>query len=138
MVERGYEVFLEHVAKSRNKTRDEIDAVAQGRVWAGVDAARLGLVDKLGSFDDAVKAAAKRANLTDYEVKFIQPQLSFAQELVLQLRTRVATALLKVDSGTQSLVRLAKHLDPLQRELERLERFSTPHRLYSYCFCTAP
>ena len=42
--------------------------IAQGRVWAGVDAQRLGLVDQLGSFDDAVKAAAQRAKLTDYDV----------------------------------------------------------------------
>ncbi|MFM7708221.1 MAG: S49 family peptidase, partial [Gammaproteobacteria bacterium] len=57
-IERGYEDFLSRVSKSRNKTRDEVDAIAQGRVWSGRDAKRLGLVDNLGPLDDAVNAAA--------------------------------------------------------------------------------
>ena len=47
-IERGYEEFLERVAVGRKKTREQIDAIAQGRVWAGTDAQRLGLVDQLG------------------------------------------------------------------------------------------
>ena len=66
---RGYEEFLERVSTGRKKTREEIDAIAQGRVWAGTDAKRLGLVDELGSFDDAVKSAARRAKLTDYRAR---------------------------------------------------------------------
>ena len=62
-VERGYEEFLQRVAIGRKKTRDQVDEIGQGRVWAGVDGKRLGLVDGLGSFDDAVKAAARRAAL---------------------------------------------------------------------------
>src|SRR5579862_2846844 len=65
---RGYDVFLQRVSSGRKKTREQIDSIAQGRVWAGVDAKRLGLVDGLGSFDDAAKSAARRAKLTDYEV----------------------------------------------------------------------
>ena len=49
--------FLERVSTGRKKTREQVDSIAQGRVWAGVDAKRLGLVDGLGSFDDATKAA---------------------------------------------------------------------------------
>ena len=72
----------------RKKTREEVDAIAQGRVWAGADAKRIGLVDQLGSFDDAVKAAARRAKLTDYTTKFIEPKLTWAQSLALNLKTR--------------------------------------------------
>ena len=56
-----YEVFLSHVASGRRKTRDEVDAIAQGRVWAGSDALRIGLVDRFGTYQDALDAAAKRA-----------------------------------------------------------------------------
>ena len=62
-IERGYEEFLAHVGEGRKKTRDEVHAIAQGRVWIGTDAKNNGLVDQLGLFDQAVKSAAKRAEL---------------------------------------------------------------------------
>src|SRR6059058_5483676 len=52
---RGYDEFLARVSAGRKKTREQIDAIAQGRVWAGADAHRLGLVDQIGSFGDAIK-----------------------------------------------------------------------------------
>ncbi len=68
-VEHTYTEFVEHVATARGKSFDDIDAVAQGRVWAGADAAQHGLVDHLGSYKDALNAAAKLAKLgDDYEV----------------------------------------------------------------------
>jgi protease-4 len=137
-IERGYEVFLERVSTGRKKTREQIDSIAQGRVWAGVDAKRLGLVDGLGSFDDATKAAARRAKLTDYEVVFMEPQLSWAQELVLAMKTRAVKALVSTDSSSSNpLARVAQRFDPLTREVELLSRFSDPNRIYAYCFCRA-
>ena len=137
-IERGYDVFLERVSSGRKKTREQIDSIAQGRVWAGVDAKRLGLVDGLGSFEDAAKAAARHAKLTDYEVVFMEPELSWAQELVLQMKTRAVKALMSVDSSTSNpLVRVAQRFDPLTREVERLSRFTEPNRVYAYCFCRA-
>lgn len=62
-IDGGYRQFLELVAKARGKTVEQIDAVAQGRVWSGRDALGLGLVDRLGGLEDAVAAAAKRAQL---------------------------------------------------------------------------
>src|SRR5256885_17019578 len=82
-----------------NKTNEQVDASAQGRVWAGADAHRLGLVDQLGSFSDAVKAAARRAKLTDYAAEFLEPELTWAQELALQLKSRAAQALLRAGPG---------------------------------------
>ncbi len=99
-IERGYDVFLERVSTGRKKTREQIDSIAQGRVWAGVDAKRLGLVDGLGSFDDATKAAAHRAKLTDYEVEFMEPEMSWAQELVLQMKTRAVKMAIGVVIGS--------------------------------------
>jgi protease-4 len=63
-INRGYDEFLARVARGRNKTREQVDAIAQGRVWAGADAHRIGLVDQLGSFNDALKAAARPAKQT--------------------------------------------------------------------------
>jgi protease IV len=134
-IERGYDVFLERVSTGRKKTREQIDSIAQGRVWAGVDAKRLGLVDGLGSFDDATKAAARRAKLTDYEVEFMEPEMSWAQELVLQMKTRAVK--MAIGSATDPLGQVAKRFDPLTRQVELLSRLSEPNKVYAYCFCTA-
>jgi protease-4 len=137
-ISRGYDEFLERVANGRNKTRAEVDAIAQGRVWAGVDARRVGLVDQLGSFDEALKAAARRAKLTDYAADFIEPELTWPQQLALALRSRLARlagGLLYQSSGERALAQLAERLDPVAREAQLLSRFSTPNRLYAHCFC---
>ena len=134
-IEHGYEEFLSRVATGRGKSRDEVDAIGQGRVWAGLDAKRVGLVDNLGSFDDAVKAAAKRAKLTDYKIDFVEPELSWAQELALQVKVWGARTLITASRDRQTWAIAAQRLDPLKKEIERLSRFSVPNRLYAYCFC---
>ena len=134
-VSRGYDEFLERVASGRKKTRDEVDKVAQGHVWSGSDAHRLGLVDQLGSFSDATRAAARRAKVTDYAVEFIEPELTWAQALAMQLRSHIAALLVRVSPGEAALAELAQRLDPVTREAQRLARFSAPGRLYAYCFC---
>jgi len=135
-INRGYDEFLERVASGRRKTPAQVDAIAQGHVWAGTDAHRLGLVDQLGSFDDAVKAAARRAKLTDYAAEFLEPELTWAQALALQLRSRLAR-LLSLQAGPQelALAQLAHRLDPVTREAQQLSRLSIPNRLYAHCFC---
>jgi protease-4 len=135
-IRRGYEEFLSRVSAGRKKSREQIDAIAQGRVWSGVDAKHNGLVDQLGSFDDAVKSAARRAKLTDYDIEFIEPELSWAQELVVQLKSRAVHALITSDEHALALAQVAARIDPIRREAERLARFTTPNHLYAYCFCT--
>ena len=141
-VQSGYAQFLQHVADGRRKTPAQVDAIGEGRVWSGQDAAANGLVDHLGSFDDAVKAAAKRASLgADYKVQFMEPQLTWAQSLALQLQVRAVRLLTAagplLGSGDQAgIAALARRFDPLLKEVERLARFMERGRLYDYCFCT--
>ncbi len=68
-VEQTYQTFLQRVAQGRNKTLAEVDSMAQGRVWSGVDAKRIGLVDELGNLNDAIDEAAKMAELKEYGIK---------------------------------------------------------------------
>ncbi|WP_405247386.1 MULTISPECIES: signal peptide peptidase SppA [unclassified Cellulophaga] len=68
-VEGTYNTFLERVAEGRKITVAEADSMAQGRVWSGVDAKNLGLVDELGSLDDAIKSAAELADVASYGIK---------------------------------------------------------------------
>ncbi len=68
-VELGYETFLNRVADSRGMTRDEVHEHAQGRVFTGIDAHEVGLVDILGDLDDAVLIAAENAGIEDYQIE---------------------------------------------------------------------
>jgi protease-4 len=87
-VDHAYAEFLRRVGDGRKKPVDDVDKIAQGRVWAGVDAQRIGLVDHLGGLRDASDAAAKLAELgSDYDVDYIEPEMSLRQELLMQLRS---------------------------------------------------
>lgn len=67
-VNRIYDSFTKRVADGRKKTQTYVDEIGQGRVWSGTEALKNGLVDKLGSIDDAIRSAAKMARLTDYKL----------------------------------------------------------------------
>jgi len=135
-IERGYEEFLAHVAEGRNKTRDQVHAIAQGRVWIGTDAKNNGLVDQLGLFDQAVKSAAKHANLTgDYDVERIEPELSWAESLALQIRVWFAENFIGDITARIPALQVAREFEPLQRELARWSRMNARDNRYAYCFC---
>ncbi|VAW12021.1 Signal peptide peptidase SppA (protease 4) [hydrothermal vent metagenome] len=68
-IEGTYTTFLKRVAVGRSITVAEADSMAQGRVWSGVDAKRIGLIDELGGLNDAIAEAAKMAELTEYGIK---------------------------------------------------------------------
>ncbi|MCX6182538.1 MAG: signal peptide peptidase SppA [Bacteroidetes bacterium] len=69
-----YGVFKERVAKGRNITIEMADSLGRGRVWSGIDAKRIGLVDALGGLDDAIAIAAQKAKLKNYEIKSFPKQ----------------------------------------------------------------
>jgi protease IV len=135
-VDHAYNIFVGHVAAAREKSFDEIDAIAQGRVWAGSDAAQNGLVDKLGSYREALVAAAERAKLgEDFKVEYIEAPLGWRQALARQsqiLAARITRALLP----KQDLFAGARRLiSPLEAELARLARFADSTQVYYYCAC---
>jgi protease-4 len=135
LIERGYEQFLEHVSEGRKKTRDEVHAIAQGRVWIGTDAKGNGLVDQLGLFDQAVNSAAQRAELgTDFEIERIEPQLSWAEQLALQVRVKIAGEVGEVAAKLPAM-RVAREFEPVAREIERWTRMNARDHRYAYCFC---
>ena len=65
-VERGYDLFLTRVSEGRGMTKEAVDQVGQGRVWTGVRAKELGLVDELGGLDRALEIAVARAGVEGY------------------------------------------------------------------------
>jgi protease IV len=136
-VDHAYEEFLARVAKGRGKTREAIDAIAQGRVWSGMDARQQGLVDRLGGYDDAVVDAATRAGLKGgYGVRRIEPELSWAQQLLFQMRSTGERLLEHIGMARSGAELVLQRLKPLDVELARWARMSSPNSVYAYCFCS--
>lgn len=81
-INQGYELFTGRVAQGRNISQDSVKAVAEGRVWTGEQAMKIGLVDKLGNLNDAIAAAAKAAKIEKYSVgRYPEPAPWFASLL---------------------------------------------------------
>ena len=68
-VDKLYDDFIDIVSKGRNLSPDKVDIIARGRVWSGSDALDKGLVDEIGSFDDAINKAKDLADIEDYRIK---------------------------------------------------------------------
>lgn len=98
-IENGYRQFLTRVATARKKTTAQVDAVAQGRVWAGGTARQLGLVDRTGGMNDALAEAAKRAGLKSdgWHAVYIEPPVSFTGTLLQGLMPKKAQASAPMD-----------------------------------------
>jgi len=136
VIRHGYDEFVGRVAKARKKTPEEIDAVAQGRVWSGSQAKERGLVDKLGGLGDAIAAAAARAKLGgDYSVRYVEREPSAWERFLLsfgdsQVMTRLARAVgftlpsAWLDRG--DVAEIAGILDTL-----RGKRYGA----FAHCFC---
>jgi len=116
-VEHGYDRFLTLVARGRDMPVEAVDEVAQGRIWVGARAKELGLVDELGSLQDAAAKAAELAGMEEFSVHHVTPALSPEQRLLRQLRRR-ADALQPAQTGvvagylTQAMNMLAWLDDP--------------------------
>ena len=93
-----YDQFLGRVAEGRGMTKDEVHSIGQGRIWSGIKAKELGLVDEIGGLEEAVAIAAEAADLSEYKVieyphikvdPWMQIINSFASELSLKKKTLV-------------------------------------------------
>jgi protease-4 len=102
-VEHTYQTFLQRVAKGRNISVAEADSLAQGRVWSGTDAKKLGLIDELGTLDDAIAEAAKMAELKEYGIKKYPKYKSGLERLIDDLGgTSVKEEVLREELGTEA------------------------------------
>jgi protease-4 len=96
VLDKNYDKFLQKAAQGRHTTKEEIQKVAAGRVWTGVQAKEHGLVDLLGGFNDAVKVAAEKADISDdYRVKFFPKRKSFIEKLLSDSEETVKVKLLQ-------------------------------------------
>jgi protease-4 len=137
-VDHAYAQFLRRVADGRKKSVEEVDKIAQGRVWSGADAQRIGLVDQLGGLKDATVAAAKLAQLgTDYDIDYIEPNLSLREQLLMQIRSE-GVRLGRLAGLMPQRTEVERILDPLLEQARAITQLKDPRGLYSYCWCREP
>jgi protease-4 len=137
-VDHAYAEFLRRVGDGRKKPVEDVDKIAQGRVWAGVDAQRIGLVDHLGGLKDATDAAAKLAELgSDYSVDYIEPELSLREALLMQLRSETLRIgrMAGIIAPRSDVERV---LDPMLEQARAIAKLNDPRGLYAYCWCREP
>ena len=134
LIERGYSEFLSMVGENRNMSTADVDKVAQGRVWTGAKALELGLIDKLGSIDDAVKAAADKAGLSQYDIQLIQQELSPSEQMIKDLLGEAqAQGWLPQSTASAEQQLLRKLTTQLKQDFVLLNQFNDPNGIYSYC-----
>ncbi|MDH3826806.1 MAG: signal peptide peptidase SppA [Desulfobacterales bacterium] len=131
VIEQGYRRFVQRVAEGRNMKPEAVEKIAQGRVWAGITAKDLGLVDKIGSLQDAVDAIAETADLTDYEISYITQPLT-TRELLIKRLNRLLAGIFDVLSPTDHPAKIL-YDTVIDTEIDHVLRADDPVGSYAYC-----
>lgn len=134
LIERGYTEFLTMVGKHRNMALADVDKVAQGRVWTGSKALELGLVDKLGTFDDAIARAAELAGLSQFDVTVVQHELSPTEQMIADIfgSAKARGWLPEVSEQPQNRA-LRQLTQQVKQDFIMMNQFNDPNGVYSYC-----
>jgi protease IV len=98
-VDEVYNTFTSRVAQGRKMSQADVDSIGQGRVWSGIDAKRIGLVDELGGLDRAIAIAKKMAKLDNYRIKELPVQKEALEELITDLSGEAQAKYLQVKLG---------------------------------------
>lgn len=116
-IERGYNLFLSRCSEGRNIPRETLEKIAEGRVWTGKQALEIGLVDAIGGLDDALKEAAKLANVSDFSIREYPKQVSPFEALFKTQTEDIATRALKEYLGSDFLLlKTIKDIKDLQEQ----------------------
>jgi len=150
-IERGYQDFLQLVSKYRDLSIDEVDQVAQGRVWTGGQALERHLVDQSGGIQDTINAAAHHAGLGDnYQVHYVEEELTGFESILAEAGSQALISIgieppqsqvlsaLNGGAGAVSLVSKHPALARAQQELSLLLSQSDRPQSLAHCFCTIP
>lgn len=124
-IENTYKKFVSKVADNRGMGYEEVLPIAGGRIWAGYKALELGLVDKIGGLDEAIKSAAKRAEVEDYEIKSYKKPMDPFEVLLNELLDNI-----NIDINVDPRLKLInKSLKKHQKLLEQENK-----NILLYCF----
>jgi protease-4 len=137
-VRSAYDVFITKVAEARQMDKARVDEIAQGRVWIGEDAYKIGLIDELGGLDGAITAAANLAGLAEgeYDTVYIERELTMAEKVLLQYARLLGMLFAQSDSEPDGVARILRNLlTSFESELNALRVWNDPRGLYLHCMC---
>jgi protease-4 len=121
-----YAKFLDKVSRGRNIPIEQLQVIAQGRVWAGSEALNLHLVDEIGTMQKAIDYAADRAKLgTNYELREVPKQVTFTETLAVLLSNQEAP----VEQAKPDLI--TRQLVKMKSDLKTLQEFNDPLGIYA-------
>lgn len=98
-INNGYELFTKRCAEGRNMNIDSLKAIAEGRIYSGTDAMQLGLVDEMGGLEEAITFAAKKANISNYTLKYYPSVKSLIEQISDIFSTSVEERIVKSQLG---------------------------------------
>jgi protease IV len=125
-----YDEFLDRVAEGRKIPKDKVNEIAQGRVWSGTEALKIGLVDELGGLQESIAYAAKQAKLGDnWELAEYPDTEDFQTRLLKRLNGEEATLLRQQTNSTDSV--LTNEFKKLQASLTELKNLNDPRGVYA-------
>ena len=136
-IERVYADFIANIAEYRDKSVEDVDMVARGRVWIASDAQAFGLVDELGNLEDAIASAAMLAELPEdeYRVQYYTRELTIAEQIALEL-IRMASPVTRAMNLRPVLPEsLQTLLDIAAEPFRMVDHLNDPQGIYAYCFC---
>ncbi|ADP12742.1 protease 4 [Erwinia sp. Ejp617] len=131
-IDKGYQNFIGLVAKSRNKTSEEIDKIAQGHVWTGSDAKAKGLIDALGDFDDAVAKAAELAKLDKPQLSWYQGEPGLLDMLFSQVDVS-AHAALPATLKAYLPAPMFDVISAMKKQPGLMDNLNDPQNRYAFC-----
>ena len=99
MVEDIYDDFTSKVAEGRNMAQADVDSIGQGRVWSGIDALEIGLVDEIGGLEEAIAEALKMAKVKDYKIKTFPKREDPFEKMLKDLSTQAKISILGEEFG---------------------------------------
>jgi protease-4 len=136
-VRHTYADFVSKVAEHRERSVDEIESAAQGRVWTGADALSRGLVDKLGDLPEAIESAAELAGLESgsYTLDYVEQQLGFTERLVLSMTAKAVAVTDRFVGLPRWPAKVTQALESALEPVAFLDRLNDPRGVYAYCFC---
>ncbi|BBM02678.1 signal peptide peptidase SppA [Microbulbifer sp. GL-2] len=138
-VDNTYARFLRIVAEARGSTPKEVHKIAQGQVWTGRAAKKLGLVDDLGNLSDAIADAAQLAEIEEYDVVEIQRELSPGEKFLRALSDNVDAQIAASLEANLPLGAWLNSVQPVLAPIAELQSYRDPRALYVRCLpCQAP
>jgi len=137
-VEDTYQDFITDVAARRGLDKEEVDRIGQGQVWTGSDALANGLIDELGTLDDAIAAAAMYAGLEEdaYGIKTIEPELSATEQMLVDLLGVFISSGVDISAWLGEPTALEGIALSIAEKADRFLRFNDPKGVYSHCLCS--